>query len=316
MTYILPQNWSGSIQTVTIGATKQEGGTRSVSYEIGGDNGLPFMNRSGKKPLIAYEICDDTVIWPQVVRDAMPQGISDPASWAAYGEKTLKPDCIRLNLTSTRKPNFSDFASISATVESVLAATTLPLIIEGSADPAIDSEVYVRCGEAGQGERLVLGTAEADRYRSVAAAAMAYDHIIIAQTPIDVNLAKQLNILLRETGIPDNRIIIDPYTGALGYGFEYTYSTMERIRFAALKGDDDLAMPIVSAPADSLTVKEIRESDSPSEIAVSWERATAVASAIAGAAILVVRHPGTVQPLRTAIDALWEGSRREVSDGA
>jgi len=96
-------------------------------------------------------------------------------------------------------------------------------------------------GRAGQGERLLLGTAEAGHYRSIAAAALAYHHALIAQSPIDVNLAKQLNILLKEIGVPHDQVIIDPYTGALGYGFEYSYSAMERIRFAALKGDTDLA---------------------------------------------------------------------------
>ncbi len=316
MNYSYSSGWPGTIRSVTIGATAEQGGTRVSSYQIGGDTDLSFINRSGKKPLIVYEICDDISLWPEVVRNTCGDIASDPASWAAYAEKKLQADCIRVNLTSTRCQNFTNFNAISDTITSVLESTGLPLIIEGSTDPDIDSEVFVRCGEAGQGEKLLLGTAEADRYRSVAAAAMAYGHAIIAQTPIDVNLAKQLNILLRETGVSDDQIVIDPYTGALGYGFEYTYSTMERIRFAALKGDSDLAMPMISAPSDSLTVKEIRESENPDEIAILWERATAVSAAIAGAAILVVRHPGSVQPVRDAIDSLWQGSRSEVEDGA
>jgi acetyl-CoA decarbonylase/synthase complex subunit delta len=178
-------------------------------------------------------------------------------------------------------------------------------MVEGSADPDIDSEVFQRCGEAGEKDKMVLGTAEAARYRSVAAAAIAYGHSVIAQSPIDVNLAKQLNILLREAGLPDDRIIIDPYTGALGYGFEYSYSTMERIRFAALKGDRDLAMPIICAPSDSLTVKEVRGSNHTNETAIAWEVSTAVAASLAGAVILVVRHPGSVLPLKTALERIW-----------
>jgi acetyl-CoA decarbonylase/synthase, CODH/ACS complex subunit delta len=316
MGYSYSSGWSGTIRSVTIGATKEEGGTRTRSYQIGGDTDLSFINKSGKKPLVAFEICDDISIWPEVVRNICGDKATNTASWARYAEKELLADCIKLNLTSTSQRNFSDFKAISDTIQSVLESTGLPLIIEGSNDPDIDSEVFVRCGEAGQGEKLLLGTAEADRYRSVAAAAMAYGHVIVAQTPIDVNLAKQLNILLRETGVPDDQIVIDPYTGALGYGFEYTYSTMERIRFAALKGDTDLAMPMISTPSDSLTVKEIREAENPDEIAVLWEHATAVSSAIAGAAILVVRHPGSVQPLKETIDTLWQGSQSEVDNGA
>ncbi len=182
----------------------------------------------------------------------------------------------------------------------------IPQIVEGSSEPAIDSEVFRRCGEAGEGERLLLGTAEADRYRSVAAAALAYGHVVIAQSPIDVNLAKQLNILLRETGVPRDRIVIDPYTGALGYGFEYSYSVMERIRLAALAGDADLAMPMISAAVDSLNVKEVREAapEERDDTAVAWEFYTALSALIAGADIVCVRHPKTVGRLKQALAAL------------
>jgi acetyl-CoA decarbonylase/synthase complex subunit delta len=197
-----------------------------------------------------------------------------------------------------------------------LSATGLPLIIEGSNEPKIDSEVFQTCGEAGEGERLLLGTAEANRYRSIAAAALAYNHAVIAQSPIDVNLAKQLNILLREIGVQRDHIVIDPYTGALGYGFEYSYSAMERIRFSALKGDTDLAMPMICSAVDSLTIKEVREADPPlqDEIAVRWEFYTGIAAALAGAEIICVRHPGTVGLLKQAFNSMKGGTgSREVS---
>jgi acetyl-CoA decarbonylase/synthase, CODH/ACS complex subunit delta len=299
--------WIASVREVVIGATATEGGTRRISYRIGGESDLPFIGNSGHKPLVVFEICDDPTIWPEVIRSACRDLVTNPADWAHYADQTLKADLIMLNLTSTKRRNFSNYGGISDTIKRVLASTSLPLIIEGSNDQDIDSEVFQRCGEAGQNERLVLGTAEAARYRSVAAAAIAYGHVVIAQSPIDVNLAKQLNILLREAGLPDDRIIIDPYTGALGYGFEYTYSTMERIRFSALKGDMDLAMPMISSPADSLTVKEVREATSIDEMAIAWEVATSVAAALAGAVILVVRHPGTVPILRKVINQLKPG---------
>ena len=181
--------------------------------------------------------------------------------------------------------------------------------MEGSNEPAIDSEVFQRCGEAGQGERLLLGTAEAGRYRSVAAAAMAYNHSVVAQSPIDINLAKQLNILLREIGVKSDHIMIDPYTGTLGYGFEYSYSVMERIRYAALKGDTDLAMPMITSATDSLSVKEVREADPAirDDIAVAWEFYAALSSAVAGSSIVCVRHPKTVPLLKQAFRELWAG---------
>jgi acetyl-CoA decarbonylase/synthase complex subunit delta len=233
----------------------------------------------------------------------------DLKAWARSAETDWDADLVRLNLASTHRKGFSDYAAIARTVEDVLGSTALPVIIEGSNNPDIDSEVFLKCGEAGEGERLLLGTAEADRYRSIAAAAIAYNHGIIAQSPIDINLAKQLNILLREISVPHDRIVIDPYTGALGYGFEYSYSVMERIRFAALKGDRDLAMPMISAATDSLSIKEVREATGAQrqEIAIAWEFSAALGAAFAGAAIVCVRHPGTVRRLKEVFAALGQG---------
>ncbi|BBL67732.1 acetyl-CoA decarbonylase/synthase complex subunit delta [Methanoculleus chikugoensis] len=293
-----------AIREVRLGATQAEGGTREVSCVIGGERSLPFSERTPGRLLVALEICDDPRFWPPVVRDYVGDLANNTDEWARAAERTYGADLVRLNFTSTKQRGFNAFDAIAATTEAVLAATARPLIVEGSNEPELDSEVFRRCGEAGEGERLLLGTAEADRYRSVAAAALAYGHAVIAQSPIDVNLAKQLNILLRETGVPQDRIVIDPYTGALGYGFEYTYSVMERIRLAALSGDADLAMPMISAPTDTLSVREVREA-APADreaMAVAWEFYTAYAAFVAGASIVCVRHPLTVERLKKALE--------------
>ncbi|MDD4485011.1 MAG: acetyl-CoA decarbonylase/synthase complex subunit delta [Methanoregula sp.] len=300
--------WTSTVGKVVLGATKNEGGTRSKSYTIGGGTTLPFMEKEPAfpAPLIAFEICDDARYWSPIVNDFCGDLVKDPAAWAKTAESTYGADLVRLCLTSTKQRDFSDIPAIGKTVETVLAATTLPLVIEGSNEPRIDSEVFLKCGETGQGEKLLLGTAEAGRYRSIAAAALAYNHSIIAQSPIDINLAKQLNILLKEIGVARDHIVIDPYTGALGYGFEYSYSAMERIRFSALKGDTDLAMPQICAPSDSLTVKEVREAEGPARdsMAVEWEFTTSLAAAVAGAEIVCVRHPETVKRLKAAFAGL------------
>ncbi len=299
--------WTGSIGTVTLGATKSEGGTRRVSYTIGGGTTLPFLeNASPVSPLIAFEICDFPQYWSPIVRNYCGDLVNNLADWTKTADSTYKADLIRLHLNSTRQRNFSDIPAVGKAVETVLSASSLPLIIEGSNEPKIDSEVFQRCGETGQGERLLLGTAEAGRYRSIAAAALAYNHSVIAQSPIDVNLAKQLNILLKEIGVQRDHIVIDPYTGALGYGFEYSYSAIERIRFAALKGDSDLAMPVICSAADTLSIKEVREADPGVQdaIAVSWEFYTCVAAAAAGAEIVCVRHPETIGMLREAFRSM------------
>ncbi len=306
MAYDLSFGWTGTIGNVTLGATKSDGGTRSISYQVGGGSTLPFQEESSSSPspLIAFEICDDPVFWSPIIRDYCGDLVNNPTEWAKTATNEYKADIVRLHLTSTKERNFSDIASVAKTLESVLSATSLPLILEGSNEPKIDSEVFLKCGEAGQGERLLLGTAEAGRYRSIAAAAMAYNHSIIAQSPIDINLAKQLNILLREIGVQHDRIVIDPYTGSLGYGFEYSYSAMERIRFSALKGDADLAMPMICSPADTLTIKEVREAPAASidDVAVAWEFYTGIAAAAAGAEIICVRHPKSIGLLRQAFE--------------
>lgn len=304
MAYTVSFDWTAAIGEVVLGATKSEGGTRKISYRIGGGRTLPFLESlpSSPAPLIAFEVCDNPVFWSPIIRNYCGDLVNDVTGWAKTAESAYGADMVRLYLTSTRLRDFSDIPSVKKTVEAVLSATALPLIIEGSNEPKIDSEVFQACGEAGQGERLLLGTAEAGRYRSIAAAALAYNHSVLAQSPIDINLAKQLNILLREIGVQRDHIIIDPYTGALGYGFEYSYSAMERIRFSALKGDTDLAMPMICSAADSLTIKEVRDAEPAlqDEIAVGWELFTGIAAATAGAEIICVRHPKTIPLLKAA----------------
>jgi acetyl-CoA decarbonylase/synthase complex subunit delta len=312
MGYELNFGWNGTIGQVILGATRAEGGTRNVSYRIGGGTTLPFLERnpSSPSPLVALEICDNPEYWSPIVKNYCGDLVHNVHEWARTAETVYKADLVRLYLTSTRQRNFSDISSVGKTVEDVLGATGLPLIIEGSNEPRIDSEVFLKCSETAQGERLLLGTAEAGRYRSIAAAALAYNHSLIAQSPIDVNLAKQLNILLREIGVQRDHIMIDPYTGALGYGFEYSYSAMERIRFSALKGDTDLAMPIICSAIDSLTIKEVREADPAlqDEMALQWEFYTGIAAAVAGAEIICVRHPKTVGMLKNAFASMKSGA--------
>lgn len=304
-------DWSGSITNVQLGATKSDGGTRRVSYRIGGGKTLPFLENmpESSAPLIAFEICDNPQFWSPIILNYCGDRVNACGEWARAAEADYGADLVRVYLTSTRQRDFTDIASVGKTIGTVLSSTSLPLIIEGSNEPKIDSEVFLKCGEAGQGEHLLLGTAEAGRYRSIAAAAMAYNHSVIAQSPIDVNLAKQLNILLKEIGLSRDHIVIDPYTGSLGYGFEYSYSAMERIRFAALKGDADLAMPIICSAIDTLTVKEVREAEPAlqDDMAVQWEFTTGLAAAVAGSEIICVRHPRTIPLLKQAFASLKSG---------
>ena len=121
----------------------------------------------------------------------------------------------------------------------------MPLIVYGPGTADKDNEVLVAVAEKTKGEQLALGLCEDKNYRTIVAAALGNGHVVIAQTPIDVNLAKQLNILISDMGLPLERVLMDPNTGALGYGLEYTYSVMERLRLAALMGDAMTQQPMI-----------------------------------------------------------------------
>jgi acetyl-CoA decarbonylase/synthase complex subunit delta len=175
----------------------------------------------------------------------------------------------------------------------------VPLIVTGPSHFETNNAVMKQIAAAFPDENLLLNWAETDNYKTIAAAAMAYHHCVVAQSPIDVNMAKQLNILLTNMGVPPDRILIDPFTGAVGYGLEYTYSVMERIRTAALTGDAMLAMPMLGTPG--YEVARTKESRAPQSTFPHWgpeaergpllEIATAMSLLNAGADLVVLYHP-------------------------
>ena len=174
--------------------------------------------------------------------------MEDPASWAKAAE-AAGADLVELTLSlndAEGKPITSE--SAVASVKSVLQACGLPLVVFGPGQAEVDNEVLVAVAEATKGERLVLGICEDKNYRTIVATAMANGHLVNSRTPMDVNLAKQLSILVSDMGMPLDRMIMDPTTGALGYGIEYGYSAMERLRLAALQGDSMTQFPLLVTP--------------------------------------------------------------------
>jgi acetyl-CoA decarbonylase/synthase complex subunit delta len=197
-------------------------------------------------------------------------------------------------------------------VKAVLGATGLPLIVWGPGQAEKDNELLVPVAEAAKGEKLTLGICEEKNYRTIVATAMANGHLVQCRTPMDVNLSKQLNILVSDMGMPNDRIIIDPTTGALGYGIEYGYSVMERLRLAALQGDAMTQQPMIVTPGfEAWKAKESKVGEGvPAawgnwrERAVHWETLTAIALVESGADILVLRHPESVKRIKAAISEL------------
>jgi len=313
---ILKDKWPGSIRTVTLGATAVEGGTRSHTVTIGGDTSLPFMHFEGQmphRPVVAVEIKDRRPDdWSPLLVEVWGAAMNDPAAWAKAAE-AAGADVIVLALSVTGvdgQPNTP--AAAVAAAKGVLGATGLPLIVFGPGQVELDNELLVPVAEATKGERLVLGICEDKNYRIIVATAMANGHLVTARTPMDVNLSKQLNILISDMGMPADRILMDPTTGALGYGIEYGYSVMERLRLAALQGDAMTQAPMIVTPGfEAWKTKESKVGEGVPESwgdwkerAINWETLTAVALIETGATIVVLRHPESVKRVHSAIEEL------------
>lgn len=310
------QTWSGKILEVTLGAGPDQGGTRGSTVTVGGETTMPFLHFEGQipnKPAIAVEVSDQAPEdWSELVVKAWGDVLQDPAAWAAKAEEA-GAEIIALSLDSAH-PEKGDTGAAEArkTVRKVLEATKLPLIINGPGQADKDNEVLVAAAEEAAGERVALGNCEEKNYRTAVAAAMANNHMVIAKSPMDVNLAKQLNVLITDMGLDRDRILVDPTTGALGYGLEYSYSVMERVRLAALGGDGAVQQPmIVTVGFEAWRQKEARTDEGvPAEWgdwakrAVLWETNTAVTLLETGANIVVLRHPDSVPLVQQAIAGL------------
>ena len=302
--------WPGSIKTITIGATAAEGGTRSRSITLGGQTTMPYLQFEAptpNKPGIAIELKSRAPEdWSPLLVEAWGDSIKDPAEWAKRAEEA-GADLLVLNLSVE-----DTVEEAVKAVKSVLAASGLPLLVWGPGQAEKDNELLVPVAEAAKGEKLVLGVCEDKNYRTIVATAMANGHLVQSRAPMDVNLSKQLNILISDMGMPKDRILMDPTTGALGYGIEYGYSVMERLRLAALQGDVMTQFPMIVTPGfEAWKTKEAKVGEGVPESwgdwkarAINWETLTAVALVESGADIVVLRHPESVRRVREAIGEL------------
>lgn len=315
---LIKEKWTGSVRTITIGATEEEGGTRKNKVTVGGENTLPFLHFEGEmknRPVVAIEIRDRRPDdWSPILIEAWKDVIDDPAAWAKSAENN-GADLIALSLSLTDANNNPVTPEMAVgTVKAVLKATGIPLMVFGPGQPEADNQLLVAISEATKGERLVLGICEDKNYRTIVATAMANGHLISARTAMDVNLAKQLNILISEMGLPLDRILMDPTTGALGYGIEYGFSVMERLRLAALQGDSMTQFPMIVTPGyETWKTKEAKVGEGVpaawgdwNKRAVNWEIITATTLLESGADIVVLRHPESLKHIKEAIHELMQ----------
>jgi len=309
----------GKIIEVTIGATPDQGGTRSHVVKIGGSSSLPFNFFEGNHPhppLIAMEVFDKIPLkYPKFLLDYFSNVIDKPGVMAKkcveeFGAELIS---IRLEGTHPEKGNKSPEEAVE-TVKQVLESVKVPVIISGHSHYEKINEVLKKVCAATAGENCLINYVETENYKTIAAAALAYNHSIVAQSPLDVNIGKQLNILLTDMNFPAEKIVMDPLTGALGYGLEYTYSIMERMRIDGLSGDKMLAFPMLINPGyEASRVKEAyfkKESypewGEPELLGAYWELATAMSLINAGAELIVMYHPKAVEIVKKNIKEIYQ----------
>ncbi|MCO1600293.1 acetyl-CoA decarbonylase/synthase complex subunit delta [Desulfosporosinus nitroreducens] len=310
---LVKEKYSSKVGEVVLGATAEQGGTRTSTITVGGDSALPFLHFEGEtknRPVIAMEVTDVVPAWNEMIMNQIGDVISDPAAWAKKCVDDFGADLIYLKLNGAdpeaenRSPE--DCARI---VKDVLAAVGVPLIVEGCDDSEKNNEIMAVIAEAATGENLLIGIAEQDNYKSIAAAAMVHKHTLIARSPLDINICKQLNILINEMGLPLNKIVIDPTVAGLGFGIEYVYSIMERARLGALANDKMLSMPIICTVGyEANRCKEAYASNEEfpgwgdlADRSVLWEAVTASGVLQVGASILVMRNPAAVSVVKKNI---------------
>ncbi|MBI5025461.1 MAG: acetyl-CoA decarbonylase/synthase complex subunit delta [Nitrospirae bacterium] len=312
MAFVAPkETYSGKVLSVNFGKD-------SNAVTIGGENTMPFLGFEGNianKPVIAYEIQD--IIpddWPENLKKNYEGEWDNPARWAKFCQENLKARALALRLVGTHPDRENRSPQDAAkTVRDVLSAIDIPLIILGSNNVEKDSSVLVAAAEAASGHNCIIGKAQEGNYKTIVAAALAHNHKLIAMSELDINLAKQLNILITQMGFDKERLITDPMCSALGYGLEYTYSVMERIKLAALTQNDatmqpplvgDVGMYVWKIKETAASETDLPQWGSLEERGIAWEAVTAVAMLIAGTNLLIMRHPKAVKAVEKVIEEL------------
>jgi acetyl-CoA decarbonylase/synthase complex subunit delta len=306
------EKWSGKIGEVRLGATPENGGTREKNAIIGGQNGLPFLsyeNEYPNRPALAGEVVDSLMDYPELAKEEFGDVVNDPVEWARTWVDEHGADLICLRMLSIN-PEEEDRSPEEAaeTVKKILDSVPVPLLIYGCGHEERDNKLMELVSNLGEGERLLLGHAEEEAYKSISAAGMANGHAVVGFSNLDINLAKQISILLTDFGVNLHDIVADPLMAALGMGLEYSYSVNERIRLAGLMGDNMLQIPML---CDASVSWEAREATDPSEEygdvkerAMWWEVTTGLAALTSGADMLIVRNPRAAKMIDLLIDDL------------
>jgi acetyl-CoA decarbonylase/synthase complex subunit delta len=311
------QEYPGQIREVTLGATKSEGGSRGKRIVIGGAT-TPAFYLFEKAPLhppvISVDTFDMKVTLPKAIRTHVEEVWEDTTAWAKMAVDKWGADVLTLHLLST-DPLIKDTppAEAAKTVEEVLQAVDVPLIIGGCGDPKKDAEVFTKVAEVAEGERVLLSSLtldmdEAGVLEGVAKAAGKHGQLVLGFTALDLNRAKELNRKLYDY-VPEDRIIMDLTTAALGYGLEYSFTIHERARMAALMGDSGLQHPVLAGTTNAWAAREAwiklgPEWEPRSLRGPLWETLTALTLLLAGVDVFMMMHPDAVRTMKNVIQQL------------
>ena len=307
--------FKGAVSRVTIGATAEQGGTRTTTVTVGGASNVVYGGEPGsmsEKPIIAIDVPDSAPQdWPEALAAQYKDVFDDPAAWAkkAVDEYGADVICLKFDGIHPDKGDLDADHAVKVTKD-VLAAVGVPLILWGSGNDAKDNQVMPKVSEAAKGENCLIGTVTEDNYKSLTAIALADSHKLITEAPLDINIGKQVNILVSDMGYPLENIVTFQSTGALGYGIEYSYSIQERQRLATLGGDKMMAMPsVVDVGNEAWRTKEAK-SDAPEwgpaeSRGPMWEAATAIVLLQSGTDIIRLRHPKAVATVKNFIKEMW-----------
>jgi acetyl-CoA decarbonylase/synthase complex subunit delta len=310
--------YTSSIREITIGATKGEGGTRSKSVTIGGHSAPAwdlFQAPPKHLPIVAADVFDMPISLAKAVKMHYKEVMEDPAAWAKLSVDKFGADLITLHLISTdRQLRDTSPSDAAKTIEEVLQAVKVPILIGSAGDPEKDGPVLAKAAEVCEGERTLLCSATVDVYEPIAEAAKKYDQIVLSWTSLDINQQKELNRRLVDWLRPD-QIVIDPTTAALGYGLEYAFTMMQRMRLGGLLGDSELQYPISSGTTNAWAAREAwlnlpelgpRELRGP-----IWESVTALALLLAGNDLFMMMHPAAIKTVHDLIN--WLAERRKTT---
>ena len=311
MAFEIPKTaYSGRIKETKLGS-----GDKAVT--VGGETAYPFYLFEGEMPRlprIAMEVWDmKPEDWAPAALEPFEGVTGDPAAWAKKCVDDYGAEMVCLQLVST-DPNGLDrgVEEATAVVKKVADAVDVPLIVWGTANHDKDTEVLRSVAEACQGRDLIIGPVEEGDHKKIGAAAIGYHHTVMASTPIDINLAKQLNILLGNLGVPDELLIVDPTVSCIGYGIEYCYSVMERMRMAGLtQQDDKLQYPLIcNISKEAWKTKEVHLADDELNMGdakkrgILTEAISATVLLMAGGDVVIMRHPEAIKLIREIIAEL------------